>query len=418
MQKKKWGLFSRFGIEIEYMICDQETLRVCPISDLILKELAGKIQNEISLGKIAVSNELALHVIELKTDFALTSLDEAPHLFQEVVVRLNEIAKKHKAVLVPTGMHPFMDPMTETKIWEHDYNPIYEAYNSIFNCSGHGWANLQSSHLNLPFASEEEFVLLHRAIRLLLPLFPALSASTPVMEGKKTGMFDTRLFVYKNNQVKIPAIGGKIIPEDIHSFNDYMTMILEPMWRDIAPHDPEELLREEWLNSRAAIARFERDAIEIRVLDTQESPLHDISIHYAIVSMLKDMVERCKHSKTLGKDILTEDLAKLFFETARLGPKAVIDNKSYLALFGRKEACSVQELLFELLNPVLQKNPDGVLQKALRTILQEGPLAYRLEKALDNDFSHKNIVHVWKRLSQCLARGETFYAAEEAFAHV
>ena len=416
--KKKWGLFSRFGIEIEYMICDKETLRVRPISDLILKELAGTIQNEVSLGKIAVSNELALHVIELKTDHPLTRLEDAPKLFQDVVVRLNDIAQKHNALLVPTGMHPFMDPATETQLWTHDYNPIYEAYNAIFNCSGHGWSNLQSSHLNLPFGSEDEFVLLHRAIRLMLPLFPALSASTPIIEGKKSGMLDTRLFVYRNNQAKIPTIGGKIIPEDIHSFNDYRAMILEPMWRDIAPHDPDELLREEWLNSRAAIARFERDAIEIRVLDTQESPLHDIAIHYAIVSLLKNMIERCRDSKTLGNEVPTEELAQLFFETARLGPEARVESKTYLSLFGRQESCSVKELLLELLNPVLKSHHKSPFQKVLSTIIHEGPLSLRLEKALDNDFSHANIVRVWKRLAQCLARGETFHATDKAGAHM
>lgn len=409
-KEKKWGLFSRFGIEIEYMICDQETLRVKPISDCIIKDLSGVIQNEVSLGKVAVSNELALHVIELKTDAALTCLEEAPALFQNVVDRLNGIAKKHHAVLVPSGMHPFMNPASETKLWQHEQNPIYEAYNAIFNCSGHGWSNLQSSHLNLPFGSEEEFILLHRAIRLLLPLFSALSASTPVVEGKKTGTLDTRLFVYRNNQARIPTIGGKIVPEDVHSFNEYKTMILEPMWRDIAPYDPEEILREEWLNSRGAIARFERDAIEIRVLDTQESPLQDIAIHYAIVSMLTEMIRRCKESKTLGKEIATEDLSHLFFEVARFGQKACIDNSAYLALFSKNTPCTVHELLRYLLQSTLAKNPDGILEKGIRTILEEGPLACRIEKALSNDLSEKNLVRVWKKLSNCLARGEPFYA--------
>ncbi|HAL85576.1 MAG TPA: hypothetical protein DCM31_01010, partial [Deferribacteraceae bacterium] len=37
------------------------------------------------------------------------------------------------------------------------------------------------------------------------------------------------------------------------------------MYRDIAPYDPECILQEEWLNSRGAIARFDRKAIEIRL---------------------------------------------------------------------------------------------------------------------------------------------------------
>jgi len=42
----------------------------------------------------------------------------------------------------------------------------------------------------------------------------------------------------------------------------------------------------------------------------------------------------------------------------------------------------------------------------------------RLEKALGHEVTHEAIVRVWKRLSQCLALGETFYATEESFAHL
>jgi len=38
------------------------------------------------------------------------------------------------------------------------------------------------------------------------------------------------------------------------------------------------VLQNEWLNSRGAIARFERDTIEIRVLDSQETPAAELAI--------------------------------------------------------------------------------------------------------------------------------------------
>lgn len=406
---KQWGLFSRYGIEIEYMICDKETLAVRPIADLLIKELAGKIQNEISLGPVAVSNELALHVIELKTDDVLTSLEDAPARFQAVVELINEKAKQYGAVLVPTGMHPFMDPSKEMKIWTHEQNSIYEAYNSIFNCTGHGWSNLQSTHLNLPFATEEEFVLLHRAIRLLLPLFPALSASSPIVESKKTGTFDTRLFVYRNNQSKIPSIAGKVVPEDIRSFEEYRKHIFEPMWRDIAPYDPQKLLREEWLNSRGAITRFERDAIEIRVLDTQECPRHDAAVLFAVVEMLKVMVERCRKSETLGTQVSTEELSKLFFDVAKSGPLAQIENMNYLSIFGRDTPCTVQVLLKDLLSKHIAETSTHTLKEPLLHILEKGPLSMRLSKSLSAEPDRASLVATWKKLSDCLLRGETFH---------
>ena len=412
--KKSWGLFSRFGIEIEYMICDKDTLEVRPIADLLIKALAGKIQNEVSLGKIAVSNELALHVIELKTDEVLTSLEHAPERFQEIVALLNEKAAEYNAVLLPGGMHPFMDPMRETKLWEHEQNLIYESYNAIFNCKGHGWSNLQSTHLNLPFSTEEEFVQLHRSIRLLMPLFPALSASSPIVEGEKTGMLDTRLFVYRNNQAKIPTIAGKVVPEDIRSFEEYRTNIFEPMWRDIAPFDQHKLLQEEWLNSRGAITRFERDAIEIRVLDTQECPRHDAAILFAIVEMLKNMVERCRLDEALGSAITTEELSSLFFDVAHHGQKTLITLPSYLALFKKTAPCTVQELLKELLGHYIAPSSTHMFKEPLLHILEQGPLSYRLSQSVSNKPDRNELVQIWKKLSSCLLRGETFYVANDS----
>lgn len=70
-----YSLFSVIGLEIEYMLADKTTLNVRPQSDTILQALAGgELTNEVALGHIAVSNELVMHVLELKT--------MAPHLFR------------------------------------------------------------------------------------------------------------------------------------------------------------------------------------------------------------------------------------------------------------------------------------------------------------------------------------------------
>src|SRR5690606_14828486 len=139
----------------------------------------------------------------------------------------NDLLKSHGGVLMPTAMHPFMDPYSEMQLWPHERNEIYEKYNSIFDCKGHGWANLQSVHLNLPFQGDEEFARLHAAIRLVLPILPALAASSPLKDGQFTGLKDTRLDVYQSNQKKIPSIAGKVIPERVFTKEDYERTILQ-----------------------------------------------------------------------------------------------------------------------------------------------------------------------------------------------
>ena len=107
--------------------------------------------------------------------------------------------------------------------------------------------------------------MLHSAIRLLLPLLPALTASTPILDGRPTGYLDSRMEKYLHNQKKIPSIAGRIIPEYISSEAGYHELVFHPIMRDIRPYDQENIFDKYFLNSRGAIARFDRGAIEIRV---------------------------------------------------------------------------------------------------------------------------------------------------------
>ena len=67
LKPARLNLFEAFGVELEYMIVDRASLDVMPVTDRLIEAESGLIQSEIDLGKISWSNELALHVVELKT---------------------------------------------------------------------------------------------------------------------------------------------------------------------------------------------------------------------------------------------------------------------------------------------------------------------------------------------------------------
>ncbi len=377
---KTLELFEAFGVELEYMIVDAESLNVRPISDEVLKAAAGEIVSEVDLGLISWSNELALHVIELKTTEPARDLVELPHAFQSQIQRISSILNPLGACLLPTAMHPWMDPVRELKLWPHDYNPVYEAYNRIFDCRGHGWANLQSTHLNLPFSGDEQFGRLHAAIRILLPLLPALAASSPMMDGKLTGFADTRMHVYRDNSRRIPLITGQVVPEAVFSRSAYDDQIFQPMYAAIAPLDPDGILCHEWLNSRGAIARFDRNAIEIRVLDVQETPEADIAICEAIVAVLKLLVGERWTSYAEQQHLPTQMLATVLEATTKEAERAVVDQIQLLKQLGiERTTVSAQELWEELLLQVSAEIPHFVY---LEKILNEGPLSRRIRDSL------------------------------------
>jgi carboxylate-amine ligase len=224
------GLFEAYGIELEYMIVDRSTLRVLPICDQVIKTLSGKIKNEISMGEINISNELVLHVIEFKSNGPKKDLVKLASDFQSQINSVNQLlATNWNAQLLPTAMHPLMSPQKETRLWPHGQNTIYETYNRIFDCRGHGWSNLQSVHINLPFANDEQFGRLHAAIRIVLALLPGLASSSPIVEGKITGKLDNRLVFYSQNQRKIASIIGDIIPEKSFSKETYESIVFAPI---------------------------------------------------------------------------------------------------------------------------------------------------------------------------------------------
>ena len=406
-------LFAGIGIELEYMIVDRQTLNVKPISDAILHAVTGDYSPEYLKPGICWSNELALHVIELKTGLPVDSLPAILPLFEADIRRINEILADHDARLLPTGAHPWMDPFTETRLWPHHYNEIYESYNRIFDCRGHGWSNLQSAHLNLPFANDEEFGRLHAAIRLLLPILPALSASTPVIDGVLQSSLDHRLEVYRTNSQRIPSITGEVIPEPVFSYADYDREIFQRMYRDITPFDPEEIMRDEWLNARGAIARFDRSAIEIRILDVQECPRADLAIAGLIFATLNHMVNEGWSDYTEQQRWPVTPLAKIFRDTVREGEQALICDPGYLSLFGCQDPAPVSAgALWRHILAHLQSTgraPEE-FEPELRIILEQGPLARRIRNRLGDQYSRNALSDLYGELADCLADGRMFVA--------
>lgn len=404
-------LFGGAGVELEYMIVDSATLNVKPLTDEVLKAVNGAYDENYIKPGVCWSNELALHVIELKTCEPTPSLADFIGHFQRDVGQINTILKNFKARLMPGGAHPWMDPFRETRLWPHHYSAIYEAYNKIFDCRGHGWSNLQSAHLNLPFAGDEEFGRLHAAIRVLLPILPALAASTPIVDGSRQGSLDYRMEVYRTNSSKVPSLTGEVIPEPVFTRAEYDRQIFQRIYRDIRPYDPDNILQQEWLNARGAIARFDRSALEIRILDTQECPLADLAIASLIINTLKALVDGLWSDPAKLQQWRSAPLADILFKTVKGAEKNTISNDAYLNIFGlrQKATLTTGDLWRHILQELICRYPQpDIFLEPLECITQQGTLASRIVRALDNDLSRPALHQVYGRLCDCLSQGVMF----------
>jgi glutamate---cysteine ligase / carboxylate-amine ligase len=409
LPRKRLGLFEAFGVELEYMLVADGTLDVLPVCDRLLEAECGAIQSEVECGDIAWSNELVLHVVELKTAVPAPSVLGLADLFQQQVRRINQRLQVLRGRLMPSAMHPWMDPDREMQLWPHDYGDVYDAFHRIFDCRGHGWANLQSVHLNLPFANDSEFARLHAAIRLVLPLLPALAAASPLMDGRETGRMDNRLHVYRSNSRRIPEVAGRVIPERAYSEADYHRLILDPLFAAIAPHDPDEVLRDEFLNARGAIARFGRGSIEIRVLDIQECPAADLAVLQAVIAVLSAMTQERWATAAAQQAVDIEPLHQLLLSAIDSGEEAVIRDPQLLRLYGwtSGSSCSMQQLWRHLVADT-QPATDPRTAPALEVILRDGPLARRMTRYLQADNSRASQHRLAAELCNCLENGRLF----------
>jgi gamma-glutamyl:cysteine ligase YbdK (ATP-grasp superfamily) len=303
-----------------------------------------------------------------------------------------------------------MDPHKETQLWSHEYNAVYESYNRIFNCKGHGWSNLQCTHMNLPFSGDDEFGRLHAAIRLILPALPALAASSPIADRQITQFADTRLNAYLSNSARIPSITAGVIPEAVFTHADYDREIFQRMYVDIAPFDTENILKHEWLNSRGAIARFDRGAIEIRLLDIQECPAADLAILSLITAVLKSLVSQQWLSFEEQKNFSVDELKSILLDAIRSGDQTPIGSDRYVAAFGIGfgVAATLGEFWQSLAGRV-----DGLCeQESLDVILNKGTLSRRIVGATGLAPTAEALKRVYGRLCDALAAGRMFDGAD------
>jgi carboxylate-amine ligase len=401
---RRLGLFEAYGVEIELMIVDAATLDVKPACDELLAAMAGEPAADLPLGDVTWSNELTLHVLEMKTSAPTPSLTGLARAFHASLSRAAPALSRIGARFMPGAMHPWMDPHRETVLWPHENTEVYRTFDRIFGCSGHGWANLQSTHVNLPFADDEEFARLHAAIRVVLPLIPGLAASSPFQDGEAGPALDGRLQAYRGNARKVPSVAGLVVPEPASSHEQYEREVLGRIYADLAPHDPEGVLRYEWVNARGAIARFDRGAIEIRVIDAQECPTADVAVVAAIVEVVRALTSGRLAQRDLRADPTTEALARVLDRAIIDGERAVVQERDLLRTLGvRKDAVSIGELWARLLDAHPPDDPEREWTGALQNILDRGPLARRMLAVAGGAPSLASLRRVAEALCRCLA---------------
>ena len=342
---------SPIGTEHEYSINDKN-YRPLAISDKILQQISGEVQYEVPFGGIRVAKELQKHVLELipATPGSISLLEE--NLYHGLCELYR--ATNYEYGFLGLGMHPLLT-LDQTTYWDHDEQEYYQAYDRLFNIRQHGWLNIQALQINYPYESPDDLVTAFNKIRSLIPYLVAVSASSPLVEGKTTSYMDNRLVYYRQNQAQIPEICHGVLPEKLDRMDDYVRInqdIYEELKRCRG-----EILCHEWVNSRGVIVRFTRKCLEVKAIDEQECLHSDMAISAFLLALLRsdlELEEEESHLLAMLEDAMRHGVAGMRLELEKLlriaQKSATIEEMRYLPVVAKRiEQGSLAEIMAQRL---------------------------------------------------------------------
>lgn len=338
--------------------------------------------------------------MEVKANLPFKTPIEFEQTMQNAVSTLSQIVSKHGATLLGTGMHPLLR-LKDTGVWPHYHKKIYQEYDKIFNLNQHGWLNIQSFHLNLPFEGEADAVQIHNYLANLCAYLPAVAASSPIYEGKVGSETDNRLHFYRLNQIEIPSITGDVIPQYISSLDQYKQQVIGCYSADLAKAGADKtLLNREWVNSRGVIFRFDRSALEVRVMDEQECIKSDVALSCFVRSVLRGLI--ADNTKLLSHDLLVSDFNAIIKE----GLNAKISNPDGKTA---KQVCQRYLWLAEKYSDENEKKYLWLIRKRLECGSLSDVICERVAKRAQKTDFREAIIDVYSTLIKCLLDNEPYF---------
>jgi hypothetical protein len=169
------------------------------------------------------------------------------------------------------------------------------------------------------------------------------------------------------------------------------------------------------VNSRAAILKPSLQAIEIRVIDTQEHPYMDLCLTMLVTAAVEDIYHHLSFDHVLSsaerRDRL-EERKKLFLQSFLMDQKNFSLTSHYLLyeqdmishLTGGDSRDMKSGLDFWRLAWIhrLQKKVDQVWHHGIEIILEDGSLASRLYRVLGASPSHEFLRETYQSLQSAL----------------
>jgi len=218
------------GIEEEFALVDPDTLQLVPR----FTELRDAAADDPLLS-VAIAGELISSEIEIRSG-AGSDVDDARARQSEARRRLFGLAREHSILLGATGTHPLSDYRDQHIIDTEHYRRVEDGLKYV------AWRNNTFSvHVHVGVRGADRAVRVCDRLRPILPLLLAVSANSPFVDGRDSGLHSARSQIFTKS---FPRCG---IPDAFGSWRawaDYVELLVRTtsiveftqLWWSVRPH--------------------------------------------------------------------------------------------------------------------------------------------------------------------------------------
>jgi glutamate---cysteine ligase / carboxylate-amine ligase len=295
------------GVEEEVMILDAETFEPVGAVDLLVRgaehlDLPGTLKTELHAS-----------VVELATDIC-ANVDEAIAALQELRAAADRIAREHGLVIAAAGAHPTAALSALPVVQEERYLEMVDRLGYVAQRQG-----VNGLHVHVGVESADRCWERLEAVLPWLPVVLAVSANSPFVEGRQTGMLSNRASIL----AELPRGGA---PPSFAGYEAWETWVERLVRLGIMPD-----YTRVWWDARP---HPRLGTLEVRVAD-QPTALERTRL---IVTLVRDLVANAPASVAPRADYLQNRWA-----AARSGLDATLLHPD------GEQAVSARELVRELL---------------------------------------------------------------------
>jgi hypothetical protein len=400
------GFLQGFQLERVFGLVGTSSLNWQPQVDELISLYSHERLRSVDHGEAIWTNLGPRHIVSVRARERIEGLAAASALHAAEQESLAELANSLEARLMPCGMHPWMRA-AQAEAWPHGQAPRDEAMISTFGAERHGLNNQQKLRLSIPFASDFEFARLFGALRFVMPLMPALCASSPFAEGKRGPALACRVASRRDLLSGQIDFADSLVPRPASCRDEYQSDVLTPLEKTLKARGLSQALNAKEVCAHGIIADFQAGLVHVEMLDMQECLQADIAVCAGIGAVT--LLVQTEEFAALG-ELNTWPQARLgeLLELSVVdGEEAVFRDVDYAKALGFPErgSCRVAELWQHLMEERLSSSPLAEeSMPALERIASEGPLARRLLRALDPGFDDEELYNLYKRVLDCLEK--------------